>query len=310
MNIQAPSYVLAAFVLALALFLIAFALFLIVRELHETNMEQEAVSKPATSERKSAISRARRFNSRRIVPYAMLLLGLVSLAGSAFYSSYVLAFVGLGLAFWGGLLLFLTPTKYVKLELLNAAASSSLSNTERILSSNETVGKGIYLPPKHLADYQSSLVFIPRKLNEPLPKPEETSQEKLHSKNPGGLLLTPPGLALSTLFEQKLGKSFAETNLNDVQKQLPRLFEDLEITKSLNIRAEDNTVTVELANHIFKDLCNETARLPRTHETVGCPLSSSIACALAKATGKPVTIEKEMQGTDGSTRIQYRLLEE
>jgi hypothetical protein len=35
-----------------------------------------------------------------------------------------------------------------------------------------------------------------------------------------------------------------------------------------------------------------------------------MACALAKATGKPVTIEKEMQNLDGSTRIQYKLLED
>jgi len=65
-----------------------------------------------------------------------------------------------------------------------------------------------------------------------------------------------------------------------------------------------------VANHIFKDLCRETAKLERAHETVGCPLISAIACALAKASGKPVTIEKEMQNLDGSTRILYRLLEE
>jgi len=43
---------------------------------------------------------------------------------------------------------------------------------------------------------------------------------------------------------------------------------------------------------------------------MGCPLCSAMACALAKATGKPVTIEKEMQNLDGSTRIQYKLLED
>ena len=234
----------------------------------------------------------------------------ISLEGSCSVTFFIPAFIGLGLTFWGVLLLYLTPTKYVNLELLNATASSSLANIERTLSNTETTGKGIYLPPKRLKDYRSSIVFFPRKADDPLPEPEETNQEKLHSENPGGILLTPPGLALSRLFEKKLGTSFTETDLPYLQKKLSRLFEELEITKNLSIQVEDNTVTVEVTNHIFKDLCEETRKLPKTQEAVGCPLSSAIACALAKASGKPVTIEKEMQNLDGSTRILHRLLED
>jgi hypothetical protein len=219
-------------------------------------------------------------------------------------------FVGCFSLPWGALLFYLTPTKYVNLELLSATSSSSFANIERVLSSNEVYCKGIYLPPKRLKDYQSSLVFIPRKADEPLPKPEETDQEKVHTENPGGLFLTPPGLALSRLFEKKLQTSFTEVGLPYVQKELPRLFEELEITKNMGVKSEGNTVDVEMSNHIFKNLCEETRKFPKTHETVGCPLSSAIACVLAKTTGRPVTIEKEMQNLDGSTRIKYRLLEE
>jgi hypothetical protein len=291
--------------IVLVAFALALALVLIIRKLHKPNVEQEAVSKSGRRKRRSGASG---FNSYRIIPYAMLVFGLVSLIGSAFSGSYVPAFIGLGLTWWGALLLYLTPTKFVNLELLNAAASSSLANIERTLSSTETTGKGVYLPPKRLKDYQSSIVFIPRKANDPLPESEETDQEKLHPENLGGILLTPPGLALSRLFEKKLGTSFTETDLPHLQKKLPKLLEKLEITKNLSIQVEDNTVTVEIANHIFKDLCEETRKLPKTQQAVGCPLSSAIACALAKASGKPVTIEKEMQNLEGSTRIQYRLL--
>ena len=249
-------------------------------------------------------------NVYRLVPCALLALGLVSLLISAFSTSYELAFIGLGLTFWGALLLYLTPIKHVRLELLTASASSSLINIEKTLTNTEFHGKGIYLPPKRLKDYTSSLIFIPAQPGEPLPTPEETGTEKLHSKTPNGIFLTPPGLGLSKLFEKKLGKSFTETNLQDVQKELPKLFEKLEITKDTYIHTKDNIVTVELGNHIFKGLCEETSKLEKTHETVGCPLSSAIACVLAKASGKPVIIEKEMQDLDGSTRIQYRLLED
>jgi hypothetical protein len=294
------SYVLVAFALALALILI-------IRRPHKLYVEQKAVSKSGGRKHKSATSK---LSIYRIVPYTLLVLGLASLPASAFYSSYVLAFMGLGLTFWGALLLYLTPSKYVKVELLNATAISNLPNIERILSTTKTNTKGIYLSPKHLKDYTSSLIFIPAQPGEPLPTPEETDTEKLHSKNPNGIFLTPPGLGLSKLFEKKLGKSFTETDLEDVQKELPKLFEKSEITKNMDIQTEENSVTVDLGNHIFKGLCEETRKLEKTHETVGCPLSSAIACALAKASGKPVTIEKDTQNLDGSTRIQYKLLED
>jgi adenine/guanine phosphoribosyltransferase-like PRPP-binding protein len=65
-----------------------------------------------------------------------------------------------------------------------------------------------------------------------------------------------------------------------------------------------------MKNHVFEDLCEETRKLKRTHETVGCPLSSALACVLAKATGKPVTIEKEEKLPDETTQIQYTVLED
>jgi hypothetical protein len=270
-------------------------------------VEQKAVS---TLDRRKHNSATSKLSVYRIVPYTLLALGLASLPASAFYFSYVLAFMGLGLTFWGALLLYLTPSKYVKVELLNATASSNLSNIERVLSTTKANTKGIYLSPKHLKDCTSSLIFIPAQPGERLPTPEEADTEKLYSKNPNGIFLTPPGLGLSKLFEKELGKSFTETDLQDVQKELPNLFEKSEITRNVYIQTEDNIVTVELGNHIFKGLCEETRKLEKTHETVGCPLISAIACALAKASGKPVTIEKEMQNLDGSTRILYRLLEE
>jgi hypothetical protein len=249
------------------------------------------------------------FHARDTVPYLLLLLGLASLLTSAFYSSYVLAFIGLGLTFWGALFLYIKSTKYVKLELLNAASSSSLDNIERILATTETNLKGIYLPPKNLLDYNSSLVFVPARPNEPLPSAAETDPKELHSTNPAGLLLTPPGLALSKLFEKELKRPFTEFGLSGLQQQIPRLFEGLQITKNLSLTSQANTITVEIRNHIFKELSAETKRLAKTLLTVGSPLSSALACVFAKATGKPITIEKEETTQQGTTTIQYNILE-
>jgi hypothetical protein len=252
---------------------------------------------------------AYRFSSR-VFQHVMLAVGLLALAASAFIDSYMLAFIGLGLTFWGTLLLNISGSKYVKLEILTATASSALVDLEKVLLATGSKEKGIYLPPKNLTDYTSSLVFIPSKPSESLPEQKGTDGETLCSENSGGTLLTPPGLGLSRLFEKKLGKQFTEIDLSHLQRDLPRLFDELEITKNMFIQAEGNNVTVEVKNHIFRDLCQETRKLKKTHETVGCPLASAIACALAKSTGKPVTIENETEDQEDTTRIQYKILEE
>jgi hypothetical protein len=244
------------------------------------------------------------------VPYLMLSLGLVALLVSAFSSSYIPGFIGLGLTFWGSLFLYLKPTKYVKLELLNATSSSALVNIEKILTNSETSLKGVYLPPNRLEDYTSSLVFIPGKPDQLLPTSKETDPQKLQSKNPKGLLITPPGLALSKLLEKELKKPFTETDLEEFQANIQKLFDALQISKNVAIEIEGSIVKVQVENHVFKDLCDETRKLKKTHETVGCPLSSALACALAKVTGKPVTIEKEETTTDETTSIEYKILED
>lgn len=244
----------------------------------------------------------------RIVASMMLLSSFVFLLASALYDSYVSAFSGLGLVFWGALLLLIVPTKYVKLELLTAS-SSLQANFEEMLNVTAVHGKGVYLPPKLMRDYQSSLVFIPAKEGEVLPTREEIERTKT-LKTSRGLLLTPPGLALSRLFESKMGKSFTKLSLDQLQKELPKLFEELEITRTASISVEDDVVTVDVKNHVFKELCEENRKLQRTHEAVGCLFSSAIACALAKATGKPIIIQKEENTPEQTTTIEYRMLED
>ena len=245
----------------------------------------------------------------RAVALVLLVLGLVSLLGSAFSNSYVVAFIGLGLAFWGALLLYLVPSKHVRLDLLTATGISSFADIERILASSDSTAKGVYLPPRLLEDYQSSIVFVPSNAEVGLPKREEVDMEKLYSKQPDGIYLTPPGLALSRLFEKELNVSFTETDLSVLPKELPRLFERLEISKDTDISADDTTVTIRVGKHVFFDLCEEAAKLKRAHETIGSPLSSALACVLAKAAGKPVIIQKEENKPEQTTTVEYRLLE-
>jgi hypothetical protein len=240
----------------------------------------------------------------------MLLLGIGLVVVSAFYASSFLAILGVAIIFWGAILLYVTPSKHVPLTLLNASAEAASANIERLILELNLDERGVYLPPKNLKDINSSLVFIPETLKTTLPAPEETNEKQLTNEKTGAFV-TPPGSALSRLFERELGFSFTKTNLVQVQFNLPKLLvEDLELAENAEIQIQGNTVTVEITGSILDEICRQTDSQPKTHKQVGCLLSSAIACALAKATGKPVTIQNEARNQETkTTRIEYQILE-
>lgn len=248
----------------------------------------------------------------RIAVFAMLALGIGLTVTSGIYVSSFLAILGVAIIFWGAILLYITPTKQVPLTLLNASALSNTSNIERILSEHNAAQKGVYLPPKNLIDIESSLIFIPEKPNQPLPKREDTTDQKLIAPNQKGIFLTPPGLSLSRIFEQELGVSFTKTDIKYIQEKLPKLLiETMGLAENVEIQTQNITITTQIAGNILSEVCQETRKLPRTHEAVGCLLPSAIACALAKATGKPIVIANEKQSQDNKTTvIEYHVVKE
>jgi len=246
------------------------------------------------------------------VAYTLLLTGTLALVVSILYSSSTLAFIGLGLTFWGALLLFVRPTKYVKASLVDSTAVSSLTSLNQIITELNFKGKAVYLPPKHLKETKGGTLFIPSKKELTIPPAEKAAEEKVFLRNPKGIRLTPPGLGLANLYEKELRKNFTKVNLNYLQNNLPKLFiEDLEIAEDFEMNIEDNKIHVKITGSIYNDLCNEVRKLSNTCSSFGCPLCSSIAVALTRATGKPVLVENiEVSDDDKTIEAHYRLIEE
>ena len=241
----------------------------------------------------------------------MLFIGVLLVAVSALLVSSFLAVVGIAVAFWAAILIYVTPVKQVPLTFLNAWFNPSSSNLERVMTEFDLTEKGIYLPPKNLKSIESSLIFIPETAKTPLPKPDETI-EQLYSKQKNGVFLTPPGLALSRIFEQELGISFAKTDIAHLQVTLPKvLIENLELAETAEIKTQGNTITVEMTDSILNETCYGTNDHSNIHTQVGCMLSSALACAFAKVIGKPVTIQNENQNKQTrTTTIIYQIKEE
>jgi hypothetical protein len=259
----------------------------------------------------------------------LLILGTISLLAAIAYSSTIPALIGLGLIFWGIILTYIQTSEYTRIEILDATVMPLLTTLDETLKTLEYTGKAIYLPPKYLNDPETTKIYISKQDNGTLPQPEITQKLELQPshKNAQGMLITPPAAELTKLFETTLGTSFLNTDLNDLQQRLPKtLIDDLEIMTDIeinitldkkieqttkNIQSDHNRISVRFTTSSYKNICRKATRLPAIYANIGCPLTSAIACALAKGTGKPISIQNQQVSEDGATtQTEYLILKE
>jgi hypothetical protein len=252
-----------------------------------------------------------------IICAALIILGTLSLTISIIYESQIFAFIGLGLFFWGAVLLFIQPEKYIKKVLLDAAILPPLETIDKIIKEMDYKGKAIYLPPKYFTNPETIKTYIPKEQEKTAPKPSLILEQEnnVFLKNNKGILVTPPGAQLVKLFEKRLGTNFAHTDIYYVKRNLPKLFiEDLEIAENLEIdmKLTDELtlgiVKFKITNSIFNNNQNKDRNLSEIYSIIGNPISSAIASTLAKSTGKPVTIKDVNSSKDGKiVEITYEI---
>jgi hypothetical protein len=254
-----------------------------------------------------------RINLAKLISSILVTTGTAALILSINYTSSILAFIGLGLVFWGITFIYIRPEEHTEKALLDATASPLLATLDQIMQEANYKGKAVYLPPKYFLNPEANKAYIPKKKDTKLPTPEQiqTQETQLIIENPQGILLTPPGAELTKLFEKTLKTSFTRVNLQYLQQKMPKLFiEDLEIAKNFEIKTEDNKVHVKIENSTYQNLTEEAINLS-LYRNLGCPISSAIASALAKATGKPIIIENLQTSEDGKDiEIEYSILQE
>ncbi|MCJ7714635.1 hypothetical protein MUO66_09305 [Candidatus Bathyarchaeota archaeon] len=255
--------------------------------------------------------------------WTLLSIGALSLIVSIILVSQILALIGICLIFWGAILLYIQPEEYTKKVLLDAVMPLSFETLNQIINERGYRGKAIYLPPKYFEDPETNKAYLPKRLDE---KPPEanlilTQENQFFLNYPEGILFTPPGAQLTKLFEKRLGISFAQVNLDYVKQNLPKLFiEDLEIAENLEIEINPSNLSTEktgtkydiihvrITNSIFKKMFKENPKLSQIYNTIGSPLSSAIACALAKVTGKPLIIDDIQSYKDGNIiEVNYKI---
>jgi hypothetical protein len=279
----------------------------------------------------------------------MLLLGAISLIASIGYNSSALAFIGLGLVFWGAILFYIRPEEYTKSALFEAALSPPLTTLYHAILELGYKGWATYLPPKYFANQEATKVYISKYKRSKLPTPEtvqlienqlmaRTMQDILVTRP--GMLVTPPGIELSKLFEKSLRSSFVEIGLQKLLLDLPKLFiESLEIAQNLELREENdmtpkeetpkeetpkeetpkedgsasstkmnserarkkrNVIRARITRPIFGIKSGEVEEPSQILSSISCPVCSALAIAITEGSGKPVRIIDIRRSEEGS----------
>jgi hypothetical protein len=276
----------------------------------ELDREQEdllAKRKELDKETISPSKTPRRRLPAKVLGYGMLGIGAASLLLSAIFSSTTSAFIGLGLTLWGALLLYVRPQKYVRSDLLDSTALSSLRTIDAMMTDLGYLEKGIYIPG---GNPKRAIVFVPSEPFGRIPKAEEIEGETF-IKNPKGIAMVPPGLALANLIEKGLGVDLTKCSLDTLSKRLPKvLIENLEMATKFEMHVDGDKVRFNFGESIYSDFCHKLSSSTRVCSGLGCPICSAMACVLTISTGKPVSFEGDKTSPDGqSLESSYRILE-
>ncbi|MCK4313981.1 hypothetical protein KAW04_04375, partial [Candidatus Bathyarchaeota archaeon] len=202
--------------------------------------------------------------------------------------------------------------------LLDSTAISSYHTIDRIIKDLKYKGKSYYIPPypkeiylpEHLKGLKNMIVFISEDSGPDMPSIEEIAKSKFLLKTPKGICVAPPGLGLLTQFEKELRTDITKLELTDLCDSLPQLIlENFQLAKEIEMKTEKNQVHLKIYDSIYKNLYGREQNLKSIH-FLGCPLVSAITCAIAKTTGKIVTIHQDKTSLDGQTiEVWYRFIE-
>jgi hypothetical protein len=269
-----------------------------------------------------------RSNQIQATSITMLVLGLLTLAASFLYDSSIAAFIGLGLTFWGALLLYIRPEGPDRETILKSAISPSFTTINQILEELGYNGDATYLPPKYFANPETTKICVTKQKygNTPTPKQILQNENKPVARTSDFIVLAPSGTQLSKLLEEAMGKSFLQTDIQTLQQKLPKIFiEDLEIAENLEIETQSNFAMEKHNPSPTSATKNKTIRAKITKpaielafqeaqqekSSISSPVISAIAIALTKATGKPVRVASSRTSEDGDiVEATYTVIEE
>lgn len=243
------------------------------------------------------------------ISYILLAAGIILIALSLLHSNSIAAYIGIALIFWGALLLYAKPIKFMKKDLLEPSIINLMENIENVIKEMNYQGTPIYISPVTISTVRNVFLLIPKHDQLELPSNENIFQNNLLYNNAEIIKLIPPGFDLSKLYEKELNTNFSINNLKYLENNLEKLFIDgLEIMKSIKMENKEPIITIILTDTIFDDIIDNIIK-NKILSYIGEPLSSSIACMIALITNRRVKIQNITQDKLSKvTKITYEII--
>lgn len=229
-----------------------------------------------------------------------LAIGAVLLVFALIFELQVLAFIGLGLTFWGAVFALTRDGKYVDSALLDSTALSNYSTVDRMITDFKNKGQAYYIPaypkdvflPDYLKKLRDPVVFISENFNEKMVV-DDIASGKFFSSKANGFFISSPGTAIMSQVESYLRLDLSKISLNELVDIFPKfLTETLNLTKNAQMTLTSNGAQFKATGIVYTSLYSSETK-PNCVNILGCPVVSAVASALAKVSGKTVVIKNQ-----------------
>ncbi len=239
----------------------------------------------------------------------ILVTTLTQNTGATGLPSTLLAFVGLGFLMIGSLFVFAAPGNMIPAQVANQALDSYVTDLNRAAISSNANGARLHYPATVLGGRIPVLLVLDNGTSSPqsLLKTIGNRQEIIWKDSLK--VLEPVGLGLLSMYERVIQRDFLGINIEHLSRLLTRaVVSELQLASgfSLHVKSQSHFEAEWRKPSISHACIRETEKtLPEF-----CCLCSSIACALAKATGSPIKIESSQTSNNGSLVTSIFRIEE
>jgi len=225
------------------------------------------------------------------IAYIFLSLGLILLALAIFHANNISAVIGIALTFWGALLLYIKPTRYIRKEILEIIIDEANNNLDIFYDYTNFQGIPFYYSPPTLSGLKNAFIIIPKLDSLPMPSDEQLSEKKYFYETNSIIKLVPLGYKILEIYDFKLTGNLSSFNINIIKNYIENiLINNYEVAKSIEIEYNEPLIKVFITEYI---LSTEIIKIKNKHflKYIGDPFISLIACILTISTHKKIIIK-------------------
>ncbi len=224
---------------------------------------------------------------KHVAGITLIVIGALLAFNGAMNASQSLVNAGIGGVFLGIVVLTFSTSDYMKYDAFRAVVHPYVESARNLVTSLGLKGRAVYIPP--YSNMPEGGVFIP--LHEDFSIDlARTDSRTVFLTDTGrekemGLILTPAGKELVSMYEEFSGMDFANAGLQVVES-ISAVLKSLGLARSVDAEESDGRIRIYIDGVKMREVCSEEC------EQIACPICSSAMLSLAKAFQELIMVEK------------------